>query len=296
MDFRSIHCPYCGLELHVPPHVEQVVCMYCARPIDVKELLSPSPAEPDGGCHLQDALSLLNPTLFRFEQEQKHFNRTDYSASFSDYSDRFLPALQAMHGAAQEDCAAFANALVSRMVDTLEADHVRSSRSSAFFSYRMMLAVYLIPALHDSAVPEAAAVLESFLKLWNERYPKEPLKAVGYDQINDGWKKKGCYITSAATRTLDLPDDCAELQTLRDFRDSWLLRQPYGPMMVQEYYIFAPTIAETIDAQPNAAGIYAKLWQEDILPCVREACTGEKHSCFQRYASMMLRLEAQYLS
>ncbi|HCA71496.1 MAG TPA: hypothetical protein DHW78_08540 [Ruminococcaceae bacterium] len=296
MEYRSIHCPYCGLELQVPVGIEQIVCMYCARPIDIKKLLSPTAAESDGGKQLQNALALLDPALFRFEKEQKAFNRTEYSDSFASYSSRLQPALEALQGAGETDCQDFAQAVLSDMADYWKSCKIRSSKSSRFFSYRMMLTVYFIPSLHDSSIPEAAAVLSAFLKLWNSKYPKEPLSAASFQKINSGWRKKGCYITSAVCRTLHKPDNCIELQALRRFRDSWLLRQPYGTILVREYYIFAPFIAEAINASGQAASVYLRLWKMFIFPCVQDAVSGNNERCFKRYTMMMFQLERQYLS
>lgn len=39
MQFISAQCPHCGKELQLPDDAQQVVCMYCAKPIDVQEVL-----------------------------------------------------------------------------------------------------------------------------------------------------------------------------------------------------------------------------------------------------------------
>ena len=39
----------------------------------------------------------------------------------------------------------------------------------------------------------------------------------------------GCYLTTACVAARGLPDTCAELQTLRAFRDGILTRRPGGP-------------------------------------------------------------------
>lgn len=296
MEYKPIRCPYCGLELQVPVGIEQVVCMYCAKPIDITALFAPTAAEPDGGKRLQQALSLLDPALFRFEAEEPAFTQKNYPDCFASYNGRLSTALEALQGVQDEDCQAFAQALLSRMTDDLHYRKVHSSKSAAFFRYRMMVAVYLIPALHDSTVPEAAIVLRAFLQLWNSKYPKEALNPVSFEKINGGWRRKGCYITTAVCHSLHKSDDCTELQTLRRFRDSWMLRQPEGPLLIQEYYTFAPSIVAAINIAPNPERIYRSLWQNCISPCMQEAAAGQNQSCLQRYTEMMLSLEQQYLS
>lgn len=296
MEYRPIHCPYCGLELQVPVDVEQVVCMYCARPIDIKALFTPTVAEPDGGKQLQQALSLLNSTLFDFELEEVSFTQKAYPECFSSYSGRLNTALQTLQGVQEEDCHAFAQALISHISDSLHYRQVRSSKSSIFFRYRMMVAVYLIPTLHDSPVREANIVLASFLQLWNDKYPKETLSSVSFEQINNGWRRKGCYITTAVCCNLHKPDNCTELQTLRHFRDDWMRQRPDDLLLIQEYYTFAPSIVTAIDTAPEAAKTYHTLWKDYISPCVRDAAAGKNVRCLRRYKQMMLRLEKQYLS
>ncbi|MCH3971692.1 MAG: hypothetical protein LKE53_02810 [Oscillospiraceae bacterium] len=296
MTYRTIHCPYCGLELQVPENVDHVVCMYCAKPIDLKALFTPTAAEPDGGEKLQSALAALEPALFHFENGEPSFTKKDYPDYFADYSSRLGVPLEALRGVQAEDCHAFAQALMSRIADELSIRHIRSSHNSAFFSYRLMLTVYLLPSLHDSQVPEAAAVMDEFLKIWNSKYPKEPLNAVGYDCINNGWRKRACYITTAVCGSLHKPDNCRELQTLRAFRDNWLCHQPAGPLAIQEYYAFAPAITAKIDASPAPEAVYRSLWETVIFPCVQDAQAGRSNTCFRRYAQMMLRLEKEYLS
>ena len=78
----------------------------------------------------------------------------------------------------------------------------------------------------------------------------------------------GCYLTSACVQARGLADDCTELQTLRAFRDGWLMDQPYGSEIIHEYYHIAPAIVASIDQKPNAAAIYDAIYTQVVLPCV----------------------------
>ncbi|WOC33257.1 MULTISPECIES: CFI-box-CTERM domain-containing protein [Caproicibacterium] len=296
MQYKAIHCPYCGLELQVPVGVQQIVCMYCAKPIDLAALEAPVSTQPDSAERLRQALALLDDSLFQFEVEESSFTQKAYPACFSAYRTRFDDAVKALHGVREEDCSAFAEALLKHISEVLHSRRVRSPKSSAFFRYRMMVEVYLVPALHDNPAAETDTVLASFLQLWNTQYPGEPLNPVSYETINSGWRKKGCYITTAVCQSLQKPDSCAELQTLRRFRDDWMRQQPGGSLLIQEYYTFAPSIVAAIDTAPNAAEIYRKLWNAYLLPCVRDAKHRRSARCLRRYTQMVLRLEKLYLS
>lgn len=57
----------------------------------------------------------------------------------------------------------------------------------------------------------------------------------------------GCYLTSACMYSKGLPDDCYELETLRNFRDTWLKNSEEGREIIKEYYEVAPKIVSAIN-------------------------------------------------
>lgn len=62
-------------------------------------------------------------------------------------------------------------------------------------------------------------------------------------------QKKGCFITTAVCEFRGLPDNCAELECLRDFRDGYMQSFRQGRDMVAEYYAVAPAIAGEMTPQ-----------------------------------------------
>ena len=63
--------------------------------------------------------------------------------------------------------------------------------------------------------------------------------------------KGGCYLTTACTENKGLPDDCYELETMRGFRDNFLLKNKEGIAIVDEYYKIAPAIVSSIQSSQN---------------------------------------------
>jgi hypothetical protein len=63
--------------------------------------------------------------------------------------------------------------------------------------------------------------------------------------------KGGCYLTTACTENKGLPDNCYELETLRGFRDNFLLKNKEGIKLVDEYYKNAPAIVSKIQSSQN---------------------------------------------
>lgn len=77
----------------------------------------------------------------------------------------------------------------------------------------------------------------------------------------------GCFITTAVCRYTGQPDDCELLQTLRDWRDSWMQETAERRAMVERYYETAPRYVTAIDQRSDARFIYAEL-ERLILTCV----------------------------
>ena len=116
------------------------------------------------------------------------------------------------------------------------------------------------------------------------------------DQMNDGESgKSGCFLTSACTASLHLPDDCEELTLLRRLRDTRKAWDHSFAAAVREYYEVAPGIVAAIDALPGAKAIYAGLYQRLILPCVDFIRNGEEDSALELYSTSVLALKQQYL-
>src|ERR1700741_227015 len=64
-------------------------------------------------------------------------------------------------------------------------------------------------------------------------------------------KDDNCFITTACVNYYGLDDDCYQLETLRKFRDNFLLKSPKDKKLVEQYYILAPTIVSKIELSDN---------------------------------------------
>ncbi|HEY9662789.1 MAG TPA: CFI-box-CTERM domain-containing protein [Allocoleopsis sp.] len=88
-------------------------------------------------------------------------------------------------------------------------------------------------------------------------------------------KPKGfCFITTACCEFYGLPDDCRELETLRKYRDEYMMGHPEREPLVREYYSIAPEIVERIKARKDAAEIFDVFRNVYIIPAVEcvESC------------------------
>ena len=76
---------------------------------------------------------------------------------------------------------------------------------------------------------------------------------------DSGGSSSGCYVTTACVEHAGLRDDCRELQTMRKFRDGFVLSQPEGAALVGDYYRTAPLIVERIRRGRNAEAVFEAL-------------------------------------
>lgn len=104
-------------------------------------------------------------------------------------------------------------------------------------------------------------------------------------------KKSGCFLSTAACQFKGLPDDCQELETLRAFRDSYLLNSPEGEAMVAHYYSVAPPIAELLTEPAELE----QVWQV-MCRCVAAIDSGHHEQATKEYSAMVTSLEKRLLT
>lgn len=300
MNFVSVVCPHCGKELQLPEDAGNIVCMYCAKPIDARSLRK-SPGEAAGenyGRLIAEAESLLSDELFCANGKMSDLKRSAYPEQFEAYQAMFRPALQSFSLAATEyDGAArqFAQTLFERFLRQFERDGLKKENDSRFFDFRYMIVAFTVPAILELHTMPANDLADCFLEIWNEHYPKNRLGKADYDTINNGFRKRLCFITTAVCTSLGKGDGCAELNTFRNFRDGWLAGVPGGPAKISEYYLFAPFIVRAIDRSGRSEEVYRGIWETYLEPCLCEIASGKPEACAGRYEQMVLDLEQDWL-
>lgn len=104
----------------------------------------------------------------------------------------------------------------------------------------------------------------------------------------------GCFLTSACTAARGLPDDCHELETLRNFRDSWLKQQPNGIELIAQYYEVAPKIVASIDTKSDRFEIYDRIYRDMVTPCVELIGKGKQQEALEVYQREALELQKTF--
>lgn len=118
------------------------------------------------------------------------------------------------------------------------------------------------------------------------------------EEFKKGYEKgreEGCFITTATCQSRNLPDDCHELTSLRNFRDTFMKKDELMKSEVEEYYRIAPTICKNIDSKDDSAEIYESIYQKWLKNAVSACDSGEKQKAHDIYREMVLELKKLYL-
>ena len=99
----------------------------------------------------------------------------------------------------------------------------------------------------------------------------------------------GCFLTMACCENKGLPDDCYELEVLRDFRDNYMMSEHYEE--VTRYYEQAPGIVAAVNRLPNAKFIWNETYDKIVI-AVDMIERGEQEKAFELYKSLFGDLRA----
>lgn len=111
----------------------------------------------------------------------------------------------------------------------------------------------------------------------------------------DSGSSGACYLTTACTASRNLPDDCYELETLRRFRDTYLVSLSNGAEEIKEYYNVAPRIVEEINKMDNSNEIWNGLYNDMVLPCVQLIEKNRNEEAYVRYKDVSLELKKRFI-
>lgn len=196
----------------------------------------------------------------------------------------------------EEERERLAAAVPEYVAGQLAAESSRRKREMKSLDHKMNMVSYFVPLMGEIPSEYSKAFTERMVEIWNERMPGNKIGHSTYEGIQGGFRRSvSCYITTAVCRSLDKPDDCYELTTLRNYRDGYLLASDTGKDLVEEYYNIAPTIVKRISRQPDAGEIYRGIWEDYLSTCIRLIEEDRKEECRELYTQMVRSLETRYL-
>lgn len=304
-EFISGKCSQCGEELRIPAYLETFSCMYCGArltPADlVEELLPPVEGDPE---ELMERVcrDLLSCVADR-EELRREVNRNRFAEAFDLYERECRPIFEDLDLAcrlAPERRDDRLQEAVTALLDQLEQRWAakRGSRALALEEDKMIVAIFLVPMVGRLKLSVSDEFCQLLQKNWVQRYPKYPFYVGTYEDIQDGFKKrfKFCFITTAVCESEGKPDDCAELEAFRAFRDGYLMDSENGPDLVEEYYHIAPQIVAAIDGCSDRMARYETIRRRYLQPCYEALCDGREEACKEQYMQMVRDLKQEYLS
>ena len=144
----------------------------------------------------------------------------------------------------------------------------------------------------ECALWQGSQDVNSYGERWcsySRRYEKADQNTYGCRGFVEGGSSSsgGCFLTTACVTHKGLPDDCRELTVMRRVRDEWLVHQPGGKEKIDEYYRIAPGIVKKIGMREDCVGVWEKLYQKYLLPCVAAAEEGKNETAYEIYCEMI---------
>ncbi len=188
-----------------------------------------------------------------------------------------------------------AGALVEYAKAQTDACKRRSAKDRRMMDLSMAMVTFVFPMILEYKGNSSKPLADKLVGAWRETFPKSALETATFEEIEQGFHKKFCYITTAVCRTFGKPDDCYELTLLRNYRDTYLSSLPGGREMIQEYYDVAPSVVKHIAQREDSDEIYRSIWENYLSPCIRMIEDGQNEACRQRYEEMVRTLRGEYL-
>ncbi|MFI3313615.1 MAG: CFI-box-CTERM domain-containing protein [Eubacteriales bacterium] len=296
-------CTQCGEELRVPSRLERFSCMYCGQKLTQAEITaSEVPVEGDAGQLLSDVNGRIVSCVVKFRDSREHINKTAFFTYFERMEAFVVPVLTDLDMACTIESrrrTAILEEVADTLLNGLEADWASGRRKKMTQDEdKMTLAIFLVPMIGKQKLSISNDFSRIIHEKWTERHPKNEFLIGDYDDIAEGFKKrfKLCFITTAVCESRGLPDDCAQLTAFRDFRDGYLMAQPEGKALVEEYYAIAPGIVTCIDHCADRTARYDAIGKEFLDPCYRMLQAGQLVDCQDTYTAMVNHLQSQYCS
>ncbi|MDO4523105.1 MAG: CFI-box-CTERM domain-containing protein [Eubacteriales bacterium] len=246
------------------------------------------------------ALHGMPKLLFCVEDPLASFKKKLYADGFQKYYESNLPTYEALETGynnavdKEQFLQNMAEELMGAVKEKYESMNRRSQREKVFMDWSLSMVGYVFPGILRYNGNCAKPLNDALIKAWKAYFPQSNLSAAGFDEIEAGFHKKWCYITTAVCETFGKPDDCYELKLLRNYRDGYLMDSPDGEEIIHEYYDVAPTIVKRINKLPERAAIYQNVWDRYLQPCISMIEENRNEECRDLYIQMVRELQEKY--
>lgn len=300
--FKEGTCPRCHEKIQVPDDREKIICMYCGEEIRVdqalgeKKEIDPVAYGENYNCAMEGLRELIR-TCYRPMQD---FKKNLYEGVFDSFYSGHRRMFEAMEYVYQceESPERWLEKLADCVTGEAKADlntyRFKNQKSQRILDFNFLISVYLVPAVLKYPAKMSEPFADLLIAHWNRTFDTSIGKA-RYDDIDSGFHRKLCYITTAVCECLGKGEDCYELNLLKEYRDTYLERTEEGHALVEAYYDIAPTIVKRIDRRADRRAVYERLYGDYLLPCIRSIEKQDYETCQKQYQEMVLGLKEQYI-
>ncbi len=178
--------------------------------------------------------------------------------------------------------------------DALMQSAPRKDKAVMNINLSLAVAGFVFPSILKYNGESSKPLIEAIQKRWKEHFPKSNISAAPYEDIEKGFHRKWCYITTAACHYRGMEDDCEELNLLRAYRDTYMMSRPEGAQLIHDYYDIAPSIVKHINSRSDCSVIYDDLWDRYISPCITNIREGRMEECLDSYTDMVYEMKEKY--
>jgi hypothetical protein len=229
---------------------------------------------------------------------KKRLNKGNYATEIQGIKDKnqelfrnLKEAIIVEEGHENENIKEIANIIPEYVSNSLMQYSSKRKREVHQIDNNMNMVCFYVPLINSISSDLANRTVE----LWNEKMPNSKIGVASIEDINGGFKKGFCYITTAVCDTLNKGDDCSELTLLREYRDKYLIHTIDGEQVVNTYYNIAPTIVNRINKSEESYEVYKQIWKSYNQPCLTLIEDGKNEECKELYSRMVASLERKYM-
>ena len=104
----------------------------------------------------------------------------------------------------------------------------------------------------------------------------------------------GCYLTTAMCEVLGMDDHCYVLDTLRGFRDNYMINEPECIPLLNDYNTIGPIIADKIYDDEEASLVAGFMYSNYIVPATLYIEKEDNETAIDIYKTMTLDLMDRY--
>ncbi|WMC92462.1 CFI-box-CTERM domain-containing protein [Kineothrix sp. MB12-C1] len=248
---------------------------------------------------MNETLKNVAPLLENMEARLHGFKKDTYADFLNSYLEgnrNFFDELNQQLAVQEEEFLnEFSDYFVEYAASLLEQETNKIKRNNLQLNMNMFMAIYVMPAILEGKQEKSKELTDFICEKWAKRFKGSNIKSADAASIQSGFKTKLCYVTTAVCKSLNKPEDCYELNLLRDYRDNYLAATEGGEELVKKYYDIAPTIVKRIDKSDCPKEKYKYIWEQYLKPCIAYIENGQNELCGAKYIEMMEELQSQYL-